>query len=244
MKKDKILVTLSGGQDSVTVLYCALEEFGSENIIALSFDYGQRHKAELLSAKIIAQKAKVQHEIMDLGPIFAGLSPLTNPTEKVEAYDSAEKLPKGLEKTFIPGRNVLFLTLAANRAVAHGAKAIAIGVSADDAEGYPDCRKDFLKKMADALRAGVDQNLVLYAPLLDKDKKATVLMAKEIPGCWEALEDSHTCYNGFFPPCGKCHSCLLRAKGFTEAGLSDPLIEKCHREAVSAIMGDSIDVKQ
>ncbi|HEY9713339.1 MAG TPA: 7-cyano-7-deazaguanine synthase, partial [Chroococcales cyanobacterium] len=131
------LVILSGGQDSTTCLYWAQSRY--ERVHALTFDYGQRHKNEIESAKTIARLAKVPHEVIDMGAIFAGLSPLTNNSEPVAKYESAEKLPGGLEATFVPGRNILFLSVAANRAYVLELDELVIGVSQEDFGGYPDC---------------------------------------------------------------------------------------------------------
>lgn len=220
----RALVVLSGGQDSTTCLFWALREFGS--VCAVAFDYGQRHRVELASAELVAARAGVELEIIDLGPIFAGLSPLTNASREVERYASAEVLPGGLEDTFVPGRNILFLTVAANRAYTLGADALIIGVSQADYGGYPDCRADFIAAMERALSLGLDKALEIVAPLAHLDKAATVRLALELDGAMEALADSHTCYEGAFPPCGHCHACLLRARGFAELGISDPLVAR------------------
>ena len=98
------------------------------------------------------------------------------------------------------------------------------GVAQEDFGGYPDCRADFVSAMEQALRLGLDFPLRLLAPLMHLDKAATVRLAAELPGCLEALALSHTCYEGAVPPCGSCHACLLRAKGFAGAGVPDPLL--------------------
>ena len=101
----------------------------------------------------------------------------------------------------------------------------------EDYGGYPDCRSDFIGRMEDALVAGIwgaesDKNIMVHTPLMWLTKKASVDLAISLPGCMEALAYSHTCYNGSVPPCGKCHACLLRAKGFSDAGVADPLVER------------------
>ncbi len=218
------LVIFSGGQDSTTCLYWAMSRF--ERVRALSFDYGQRHDIELECAGEIARRAGIEHDVVDVGAIFAGSSPLTNAAVDVGAYASAEALPSGLEPTFVPGRNILFLTIAANRAYVSGCDTLVIGVAQEDFEGYPDCRPAFLDSMQTALGLGLDRDIRIEAPLLHIDKRQTVLMARDLPGCMPALAWSHTCYNGQFPPCGTCHACLLRSRGFAQAGLDDPLIER------------------
>lgn len=225
----KTLVILSGGQDSTTCLYWAKKQPQVEQVHALTFDYGQRHGVEIDRACGIARRAGVDsHEVLQLpAKILQGTSPLTNPSQEVERYASADVLPGGLEKTFVPGRNILFLTLAANRAHVLGCDALVIGVSQEDFGGYPDCRASFIEAMGIAISEGMPSPIEIKTPLIDLDKKQTVWMAKDLgPECWEALGYSHTCYNGESPPCGSCHACLLRQKGFDEAGLTDPLIER------------------
>ena len=222
MQQGKALVILSGGQDSTTCLYWALQNFNQ--VTTLSFDYNQRHKVELESAQQIAALANVPNEVISLGPVFAGLSPLTNPFEHVEKYQDADTLPGGLEKTFVPGRNILFLTIAANRAYTLGCSHMVIGISQEDFGGYPDCRAEFITAMEKALNLGLDAQLTIAMPLVHLNKKQTVELALTLPGCMEALALSHTCYEGQTPPCGKCHACLLRERGFREAGIPDPIL--------------------
>jgi 7-cyano-7-deazaguanine synthase len=230
----RALVILSGGQDSTTCLFVAAQQ--ADEVLALTFDYGQRHHRELSSARRVYQLAEVaqhgalllSHEILPLGPILAGTSPLVNPGENVETYASAEVLPGGIEKTFVPMRNALFLVLAWNRAVVHGCDAVYLGVSQEDYGGYPDCRAEFLNHATVANNRALAESaprVRLVTPLLFMTKRETVDLARAIPGCMEALAYSHTCYKGECPPCGECHACLLRAKGFAEAGVADPLLE-------------------
>jgi 7-cyano-7-deazaguanine synthase len=220
----KALVILSGGQDSTTCLFWAIRKF--IEVRAVTFDYGQRHSIELSSAKAIAALANVQHEILTLPEnILAGTSPLTDKTRDVSMYKNVESLPIGLEDTFVPGRNMLFLTLAANRAYVYDIHDIVIGVAQEDFGGYPDCRTSFINQMAIAISFALNQTTRIRAPLMYMTKSETVKLAMGLPGCMEALKLSHTCYNGQHPPCSKCHACLLREKGFSEAGVKDPLLD-------------------
>lgn len=239
MTQDKTaLVIFSGGQDSTTCLFWALKEF--ERVCCVSFDYGQRHRLELTAAAKIAQLAGVRHEVISMVDIFKGLSPLTDHSRPVQRYRSAETLPGGLEDTFVPGRNILFLTVAANRAYVLGADSIVIGVSQEDFGGYPDCRQDFIEKMQLAVASGLDRQLEIAAPLMNLSKKDTVLLAAGLPGCMEALEHSLTCYEGCEPPCMTCHSCLLRARGFAEAGIADPLLRRLDLVAAGKQSGEKL----
>ena len=226
---DGAVVLLSGGQDSTTCLYWALKRW--KKVTALTIVYGQRHVVEVDAAKKIAEDAGVPHEILELPKLLKGTSPLVNDNEEVGQYESAEDLPGGIEPTFVPCRNILFLTIAANRAACLGYSNIITGVCEEDYGGYPDCRSDFIGRMEDALVAGIwgaesDKNIMVHTPLMWLTKKASVDLAISLPGCMEALAYSHTCYNGSVPPCGKCHACLLRAKGFSDAGVADPLVER------------------
>lgn len=221
----KALTIFSGGQDSTTCLYWAKQNY--DEVVALTFNYNQRHIKEIESAKAIAKMADVHHEIIDMGAIFAGLSPLTDLTKSVDSYKSSNDLPGGLEKTFVPGRNILFLCVAANRAYVTGCDDMIIGVSEEDFGGYPDCRLDFINKMEESLASGLDKRIKIVTPLVNLTKRKTVELAQSLPGCMEALAFSTTCYNGDVPPCGHCHSCLLRQKGFDEAGITDPLLAQC-----------------
>ena len=223
------LVILSGGQDSTTCLYWARERFF--DVRALTIDYGQRHRLEIMAATKVAQSAGVAHEIISVGRLLIGSSPLVNLDEKVGTYERVEDLPGGVEPTFIPGRNLLFLLLAANRAAAHGIRDLVTGVCEEDYGGYPDCRDVFVKHMAVTLGLGFygeSDHFTIHTPLMSLSKKDTVLLAQSL-GCLEALAWTHTCYQGQFPPCQKCHACHLRARGFAEAEIEDPLVLRAVR---------------
>lgn len=228
-----VLVLLSGGQDSTTCLYWAMKKF--DKVEAVSIYYSQRHKVEIDKARLIAQKAGVEWRLL-LTPKLFGSSPLTNEKEKVGHYKSVEDLPEGIEPTFVPGRNILFLTMATNFALSRDILNIVTGVCQVDYGGYPDCRADFISSMQTTLNMGIfghsyantkpmlHKQIKIHTPLMYLSKKETVLLADDL-GCIDALADTHTCYEGKIPPCGRCHSCLLRAKGFEEAGILDPLLK-------------------
>ncbi len=221
----KAIVIFSGGQDSTTCLFWALKKF--DWVHALTFNYGQKHRCELNASWEICEMFKIPRFIINVPGVLQGTSPLINENEEVEKYESADVLPGGLEKTFVPGRNILFLTIAANIAYINCAKYIITGVSQEDFGGYPDCRKSFIDSMNHTINLGLEADIDILTPLIHKTKKETVQMAVGLgPDCIKALAYSHTCYEGKYPPCGHCHACLLRAKGFTEAGITDPLIER------------------
>ncbi len=234
--KPSALIVLSGGQDSTTCLYWAKKQFGK--LYAVTFEYGQRHIRELQAAKRVANLAGIKeadHEIVGVGAILKGTSPLLQHNQKVGQYDGAEALPGGLEATFVPMRNGLFLTLAANRAAVLNVQHIVTGVCQEDFGGYPDCRQQFIDAMQNTINEalgtelgdesdGKDAFYQIHAPLMNMTKAESVQLAASLPGCMDALAFSHTCYEGKYPPGPHNHASVLRAKGFKEAGLDDPLI--------------------
>ncbi len=224
------LVVLSGGQDSTTCLYWAKQRF--KNVLALSFAYGQRHIVELESARQICLRAEIKHEIVDLGAIFQNMSSLTDIDREIPdaSVNHAVSDTSSLPSTFVPGRNILFLSLAASRAYVLNCDSIVIGVSQEDYAGYPDCRESFINSMAESIARGLDRTIRVEAPLLHLTKKETVELATKLPGCLEALAFSTTCYNGSMPPCGDCNACLLRARGFEQAGIEDPLLSSTAKQ--------------
>jgi 7-cyano-7-deazaguanine synthase len=240
----KALVVLSGGQDSTTCLAWAIAQ-GYE-VFTVSFDYGQKHAIELLSALKVCEMLGVdaQHrEFVPLGQgILAGTSPLTNPEVELEQYKDHQSLPGGLEKTFVPMRNQLFLTVAANRAYVLGCEVLVTGVCQEDSGGYPDCRRTFIDSLQDACNygsftgeRGSPAPLKILTPLMNMTKAQSVHLAVSLPGCMEALAYSHTAYDGQYPPTGHDHASLLRAKGFEEAGVPDPLVLRAWNEGLMDI---------
>jgi len=201
-----------------------------EKVKAITFDYGQKHRAEIKAAEEIAKLNNIEWELIKV-PKMEGQSPLTNPGVELGKYEKIEDLPGGIEPTFVPGRNIIFLALAANRAGAWmqdaSGAAIVTGLCQEDYGGYPDCRLIFVEKMEAAINAGLGSEysfeIDICTPLMMLTKAETVWMGVK-EGAMESLALSHTCYEGKRPPCGECHACHLRARGFEEAGISDPLI--------------------
>ena len=212
------MVVLSGGQDSTISLFWAKKRFAE--VVAISFDYGQRHKIELDCARIVAVKAGIRHEIIDAQYInYLSPSALTRPNIPVQQLEGQ------LPSTFVPGRNLFFLSMAAVIAWRLGYHHIITGVSQVDYSGYPDCRAEFINSLAASLSLGMDYQISIVTPMISRSKADEVQMALELgPECMDALAQSHTCYEGQFPPCGKCPACELREKGFAEAGVEDPLV--------------------
>lgn len=245
-----VLVLLSGGQDSTTCLWWAKDTYPDAAIHALTVSYGQRHAAEVgVAAEISRLAGCATHD-------FAYVKGLGTESALIEGSDAElrgdgglpdQHAPGGLPTSFVPGRNMVFLALAAARAVAVGASRIVTGVCQTDYSGYPDCRKTFINAMeaaiAEAMPSGID-DIVIDTPLMRLTKADTVAMMvgfaekaarwerrageRVLPSWWQktapwvALGKSVTCYKGARPGCGACPACQLRARGFAEAGIVDP----------------------
>ena len=234
MKKNKLkaVVLLSGGVDSATTLAIA-KNMGFE-IYALSFRYGQRHAIELKAAENIAKKNKVtQHLILDIDLQKIGGSALTADI-KVPKRRSIKELKKRIPVTYVPARNTIFLSYALAWAEVIGANDIFIGVNVLDYSGYPDCRPEYIaayEKMANlATKAGVErkQKLKIHTPLIKMSKSQIIQKGIELGVDYSI---THSCYDpsDSGEACGECDSCLIRLKGFKDAGLKDPVKYKKSR---------------
>jgi 7-cyano-7-deazaguanine synthase len=223
----KCVILLSGGQDSTTVALQAKARY--EEIHALTIHYGQRHEIEIESALAVGKALSVTaHEVVELGNVLTSTSPLVS-SNSVDTFEKSEDVPDGVANTFIPSRNALFLTLASNRAIALGISTIYTGVCECDYSGYPDCRRVFIDSLEDALSLGnfgEKGKFKILTPLMSLTKAETVKLAHDLLGAEEfekMFELTHTCYQGVKGGCGHCAACLLRDKGFTEAGVDDPI---------------------
>jgi len=207
------VILLSGGIDSAACLYLAKKR--GFKPFCLLFDYGQRHRREIESAKKIARKAGSDYLICKISFPWKGSSLL----------DSRLKIPRssrGIPSTYVPGRNIIFLSFALSYAEAIKAKTIFIGANARDFSGYPDCRPDFYRAFRKAAKAGLkDKDIRISTPLINKTKAQIIRLGKKLGVPFEL---SWSCYRGGKRPCGECDSCRFRAKGFREAGLRDPLL--------------------
>ena len=235
MLKEKAMVILSGGQDSTTCLYLAKQNY--EEVHAVTFDYNQRHSLEIEAARKVAQLARcATHEVIELGPILKGRSPLTDasiPLEQYKDYDSMDKvIGNRVELTFVPMRNTLFFTLAANRAIVWDCYTLVTGICQADNANYPDCtdafRASYQTMANESLGTG---NLKIIAPLI-QDTKAASIKRMQDAGGYAALAFTHTSYDGIYPPVGMNHSNVLRAQGFFEAGVPDPLVVRAWMEGL------------
>ncbi len=214
------VILLSGGQDSATCLAWAKKRF--RQLYAVTIDYGQRHVVELDAAVTIAKRAGVQQTVIpcDSFRVLGG-----NALTGSEAVEDGVRAEDHLPNTFVPGRNLIFLTLAAAYAYQRGISEIVTGVCQTDYSGYPDCRAETMAALQQSLRTGMAAPFTIHTPLMHLTKAETVKMITDL-GHLDLLAWSHTCYNGNVPPCGTCPACELRAKGFREAGVPDPLIER------------------
>ena len=207
---NKALVVLSGGQDSTTCPFWAKKKF--KEVYAISFNYGQKHQHETAIAQSIAERAGVSFKLMDIYFIsqLATNCSLTDSSIKMD-----EEKPEGsFPNTFVPGRNLFFLSIAAVYARSLGIRDIVTGVSQTDFSGYPDCRDSFIKSLNVSLNLAMDEQFVLHTPLMWKDKAETWEMADNL-GVFDIVRnETLTCYNGVVGDgCGHCPACLLRRKG-------------------------------
>jgi 7-cyano-7-deazaguanine synthase len=219
-RSDNALVVLSGGQDSTTCLYWAIDRFGPDSVSTLTFDYGQRHRIELDCARRVADAAGVDNAVLPINTFATlGGDALTDDGVDVDARTASE-----LPATFVPGRNLVFLTFAAAYAWRRDIRHLVTGVAQTDYSGYPDCRESTMEALENAISLGMDRDIRIHTPLMHLSKRETVELAVRV-GAIDAMALTHTCYRGERPPCGECAACRLRAKGFAEAGIPDPLLE-------------------
>jgi 7-cyano-7-deazaguanine synthase len=220
----RAVVLLSGGLDSSTVLYQAKQD--GYDCYALSFDYQQRHRRELIAAQDIAQIAKVvEHQVITFDLRSWGGSALTDAEIPVPSSRNIQQIPQEIPVTYVPARNTIFLSFALAYAEAIGAEAVYIGVNALDYSGYPDCRPDYIAGMQKVFELGTKEGregrtINIKAPLIELSKTEIIQLGNQLGVPW-----IHTwsCYNGEELACGKCDSCLLRLNAFKNLGLTDPL---------------------
>jgi 7-cyano-7-deazaguanine synthase len=220
MNKKKAIVLLSGGLDSATVLYYA--KLKGYELYAISFDYGQKHKKELLSAKKLAHINNAKICIMKISFPWKGSSLLDKKSELPKGHIGRKSIPS----TYVPARNIIFLSFALSYAEAIGAGKIFIGANQIDYSNYPDCRKVFLHAFNIMIKKGTKMGLSgksvsIEAPLIRMKKKDIIIEASKLG---VPFKYTWSCYKGDKSPCGRCDSCIIREKGFREAGIKDPLV--------------------
>ena len=208
--KEKAVVVFSGGQDSTTCLLWALKNY--KEVLAVSFDYGQRHKKELECAAEICDKLGVKQTVIDLKELNR-LAPNSLTREDIKVDTDAPEV--GTPNSFVEGRNMLFLTYAAIFAKGEGATDIITGVSQSDFSGYPDCRDIFIKSLNTTLNLAMEYEFDIITPLMWLDKEETWAKADSLGGLETVRDMTLTCYNGIKGEgCGNCPACKLRKRGF------------------------------
>ena len=223
------LVVLSGGLDSTVCMGVAVADAGGAAPLAVTFDYGQRHRVELERAAAVAAHYGSEHLLVPIDLTGWGGSALTDPGIEVPdaaGADAAEGGAPAIPVTYVPARNLIFLSLAMGIAEARDADAVYLGVNALDYSGYPDCRPEFVDSFAAtaalALKRGVEgRPVVVRTPLVDLGKADIVRLGLDLGA---PLHLTWSCYRGGDRPCGTCDSCVLRAKGFAGAGVPDPAL--------------------
>jgi len=226
--RKRAVVLLSGGIDSATALYIARRR-GYE-CYPLVFDYGQRHRREVESAKRIAAGAGLGYTVLKIALPWKGSSLLAGGAGPAGVRRRGKR---GIPPTYVPSRNTIFLSYAASFAEAIGARKIFIGANCVDFPGYPDCRGGYLKAFGRVLKegtkAGVEgRRISVDAPLLFKSKAEIIKKGARLG---VPYRDTWSCYEGKRAPCGACDSCAVRARGFGEAGMKDPLTHSGRRKA-------------
>lgn len=212
MNKEKAVVVFSGGQDSTTCLFWAKERF--KEVIAVSFDYNQKHKLELECAKAICKKHNVEHHILDLA-LLNQLAPNSLTRQDIEVDKDAPK--EGTPNSFVDGRNLLFLTFVAIFAKQREINTIITGVSQSDFSGYPDCRDVFIKSLNVTLTLAMGYEFDILTPLMWINKAETWKMANDLGVLNIIKNETLTCYNGIISNgCGECPACQLRKNGYLE----------------------------
>ncbi len=226
----KAIILLSGGLDSSTVLYFAKKR--GYKCYCLIFDYGQRHRKEIKSAILIAKAAHSKRQIVKIGFPWQGSSLLDKNKKIPNRSTVITRQPlfkktdnSAIPSTYVPGRNIIFLSFAVSYAEAIGANAIFIGANARDFSGYPDCRPKFYEAFRKAVKTGTKtgatgRNIGIITPLINMSKADIVRLGFKLKVPYEL---TWSCYEGNKEPCGKCDSCLFRLKGFKEAGFKDSL---------------------
>ncbi|MDR1954645.1 MAG: 7-cyano-7-deazaguanine synthase QueC [Candidatus Methanoplasma sp.] len=217
----KAVVLLSGGLDSTVTLAIALDE--GADAAAISFRYGQRHTKELDSAEAVCKHYGIEHRIIDID-LSSFRSALTDRRAEIPS-DREGDLGKNIPITYVPARNIIFLSIAAGLCESMDAEAIYIGANTVDYSGYPDCRPEFFaafrKMLAEGTKAGVEGRAAeIRTPIIGLSKAEIVRKGKELGA---PLHLTWSCYNGSEKACGRCDSCRLRLKGFKEAGYEDEI---------------------
>lgn len=217
----KVISLLSGGLDSTVTLAYALRE--GHEVTALSINYGQKQQRELEAAKAVAAHYGIEHIIMNF-PLTGFRSALTDPSISIPDR-KVDEIGYDIPDTYVPARNIIFLSIAVGMAESRGASSVYIGANAIDYSGYPDCRPEFFQAFEEMLSVGTKNGTLGHPvrvehPILKKTKAEIVKMGMLLDAPFHL---TWSCYRGGVKACGHCDSCVLRLKGFAEAGLKDPV---------------------
>jgi len=218
----KAVVLLSGGLDSATTLYYAKAK--GYKTSCLTFDYGQRHRKEVFSARRLAHSSGSEWRLLKIKLPWKGSSLLDKEIKLPEGRQTRSSIPS----TYVPARNIIFLSFAVSYAESIGAETVFIGANQIDYSGYPDCRSSFLKAFEDVIRKGTRSGtrhrpVIIKAPLINKTKVDIVMEAVRLK---VPIKYTWSCYKGSRQPCQRCDSCLIRRNAFRKAGLKDPLSDE------------------
>ena len=218
MSKSSALIVFSGGQDSTTCLGWAINKF--DYVETITFDYGQKHKIEIVQAKKIAAILNVKNTILNINA-FTQLNDSALLEDSTLDISSSHKTKTHLPASFVPNRNAIFFTLAHAFAQKQGIENIIIGVNQTDYSGYPDCREDFVLSLEKTLNLGSESNIKFHYPLIHLTKAETFQLSKDEGVLDLVVNESHTCYNGDHTTkfnwgygCGECPACILRKEGW------------------------------
>ncbi len=211
-KNENALVLFSGGQDSTTCLFWAKKQF--KTVTALCFTYGQRHSQEVEHARRIAEIAEVPFEVLD-ATIISHLSPNSLTDDKIEMDKEHDK--NTFPNTFVPGRNMLFISFAASLTFSRDIRHLVVGVSEADYSGYPDCRDTFIHSLNTTINLAMDKHFLIHTPLMWRNKAQVWELADELEIFDLVRNETLTCYNGIIAEgCGECPACKLRKNGLEE----------------------------
>lgn len=220
----KAVVLLSGGLDSAVALYAAIDK--GYLCHCLTFDYGQRHKKEIEMARRLARITGSGFKTVRLRFPWKGSS-LLDKHARLPLDRSLKEIKRAVPSTYVPARNSIFLSMAVSFAEAICSDAVFIGAHFEDSSGYPDCRKEYLETFSRLVeigtKRGIEKKLRLEFPLIDKNKTEIIKLGLSLG---VPFQFTWSCYKGNERPCMRCDSCILRANGFREAGIRDPLLEE------------------
>lgn len=218
MEKEKVVIILSGGMDSTTLLYDLANKFGRESVYAVSFNYNQRHRVELREAKRSCKVLGINQKILNL-KVLGSIAPSSLTRADINVPEGHYE-SESMKQTVVPNRNMVMLSLATAYAIGIGAKKLYYGAHAGDHAIYPDCRKEFIDKMRDVILICDWTPVELIAPYWNIDKGDIAIKGRQLGVNYK---NTWTCYKGQKKACGKCGACQERLEAFKKSGYKDPI---------------------